>query len=121
MADSSRLGRYQIRREIARSNDIVYETVDTLIGRRVALKELALPPNLTGQGRRDRIERFYREARAAGALTHKNVVTVYEVGEDHDRHYIAMEYLEGQTLRQALDLSGAMSISNVYDVIKQTL
>jgi serine/threonine-protein kinase len=121
MADTSRLGRYQIKREIARSNDIVYEATDTLIGRRVALKELALPPNLVGQAKRERVERFYREARAAGALTHKNIVTVFEVGEDHGRHFIAMEYLEGQTLRQLLDLNGAMPVAQAKDLLIQVL
>jgi serine/threonine-protein kinase len=121
MADTSRLGRYQIRREIARSNDIVYEATDTLIGRRVALKELALPPNLVGQAKRERVERFYREARAAGALSHKNIVTVFEVGEDHGRHFIAMEFLEGQSLRQILDLNGGLPLNQIRDVLLQTL
>ena len=51
-------GKYKIIREIARSNDVVYEAVDTEMGRRIALKELVIPPNLTGQARRERIERF---------------------------------------------------------------
>ncbi len=121
MADTSRLGRYEIRREIARSNDIVYEAVDPTLGRRVALKELVLPPNLVGQAKRERVERFYREARAAGSLTHPNIVTIFEVGEDDGRHFIAMEYLEGETLRQALDTGGAMPVSRVVDILRQTL
>jgi len=52
------LGRYTLVREIARSNDIVWEGVDPQMNRRVAVKELALPPNLTGQAKRERIERF---------------------------------------------------------------
>jgi serine/threonine-protein kinase len=58
--------KYKVVREIARSNDVVYEVIDTTLGRRMALKELMLPPNLTGQAKRERIERFNREARAAG-------------------------------------------------------
>ena len=69
-------GKYKIIREIARSNDVVYEAVDTEMGRRIALKELVIPPNLTGQARRERIERFNREARASGKLSHPNIVTV---------------------------------------------
>ncbi len=99
---SNTLGRYQLVREIARSNDIVYEAVDPVMGRRLALKELQMPPNLAGGARRERIERFYREARAAGALTHANIVTIYEVGEDRGRHFIAMEFLEGESLRDRL-------------------
>jgi serine/threonine-protein kinase len=96
------LGRYQIVREIARSNDIVWEAVDATMARHVAVKELALPPELTGDARHDRIERFFREARAAGAMNHPNIVTIYEVGEDDGRFFIAMEYLEGKTLRDRL-------------------
>ena len=85
MISSNTLGRYQIIREIARSNDVVYEARDPVMGRRVAVKELAVPANLQGAARRERIERFYREAKAAGSLTHPNIVTIYEVGEDNGR------------------------------------
>jgi serine/threonine protein kinase len=107
---SNTLGRYQIVREIARSNDVVYEARDPVMGRRVALKELAIPGNLQGAGRRERIERFYREAKAAGSLTHPNIVTIYEVGEDNGRHFIAMEFLEGQSLRDVLQVRGALPV-----------
>lgn len=102
------LGKYQIVREIARSNDIVYEGIDTQTGQRVALKELNLPPSLSEAARKQRIERFYREARAAGAMNHPNIVTIHEVGEENGRHYIAMEFLEGGTLRQRLTEKGAL-------------
>ncbi len=72
------LGKYQIIREIARSNDIVYEAYDPLMNRRVALKELAMPGGLNDVQKEDRRNRFLREARAAGTLTHPNIVTVYE-------------------------------------------
>ena len=93
MISSNTLGRYQIVREIARSNDVVYEARDPVMGRRVALKELAVPANLQGAARRERIERFYREAKAAGSLTHPNIVTIYEVGEDNGRHFFIMDYV----------------------------
>jgi serine/threonine protein kinase len=102
------LGKYQLVREIARSNDIVYEGIDTQMGRRVALKELNLPPSLSDAARQQRIERFYREARAAGAMNHPNIVTIHEVGEENGRHYIAMEFLEGGTLRQRLTEKGSL-------------
>ena len=117
----NRLGRYQIIREIARSNDIVYEAVDTSINRRVALKELLLPPNLVGAQKQERIDRFYREARAAGSLSHPNIVTIFEAGEDHGRHFIAMEYLEGQTLRDVLNAESTLSIEKAIEIATQVL
>ncbi len=110
------LGRYQIVREIARSNDVVYEAMDPTMNRRVAVKELALTSSLVGTARRQRIERFYREARAAGAMSHPNIVTIYEVGEDNGRYFIAMEFLEGGTLREKLSLSGALPLSEALAI-----
>ena len=112
-SSTNTLGKYQIIREIARSNDIVYEAIDPSINRRIALKELCMPPNLQGAQRRERIERFWREGRAAGKLSHPNIVTIYEVGKEGDRHFIAMEFLEGQTLRDRLQVGGALSIQEV--------
>ncbi len=116
MGGQAFLGRYQLVREIARSNDIVWEGVDPKMNRRVAVKELALAPNLTGSARRERIERFYREARAAGTMNQTNIVTIYEVGEDRGRYFIAMEYLEGQTLRDRLRVGGMMSLSEAVGI-----
>lgn len=106
------LGKYEIIREIGRSNDIVYEALDPSINRRVALKELSVPPNVQGAQRRERIERFWREGKAAGKLAHPNIVTVYEVGQENDRYYIAMEFLEGQTLRDVIQSGGPLSLKD---------
>lgn len=117
-SSTNTLGRYQIVREIARSNDIVYEAIDPSIGRRVALKELAIPPNLQGAQRRERIERFWREGKAAGRLSHPNIVSIFEVGKDGDRHFIAMEFLEGQNLREVLQAGGPLPLK---DAVNYTL
>lgn len=117
-SSTNTLGKYQIIREIARSNDIVYEAIDPSINRRIALKELCIPPNVQGAQRRERIERFWREGRAAGKLSHPNIVTIYEVGKENDRHFIAMEYLEGQTLRDVIQIGGPMPIK---DAVNYTL
>jgi len=103
----SQLGRFQIVREIARSNDIVWEGVDPALGRRVAIKELFLD-NGDPASRSMRIARFEREAKAAGALSHPNIVVVHEFGSDNGRHYIAMEYLEGRSLRERLRAEGRL-------------
>lgn len=114
-------GKYKIVREIARSNDIVYEAVDVSLGRHIALKMLNIPPNLTGTAHRERVERFSREARAAGRLSHPNIVSVYEYGEEVGSYFIAMEYLEGQTLRDLLQSKGSLSVQLAIDIGAQIL
>lgn len=113
------LGKYQILREIARSNDVVYEAIDPAMGRRLAIKELLLPQHLSPTQRRERIARFYREAKAAGTLTHPNIVTIHDVGNDGDRHFIAMEYLDGHSLREVLRMRGALPVAEAVEVALQ--
>jgi serine/threonine protein kinase len=115
------LGHYRIIREIARSNDIVYEALDTRINRRVAIKELFLPAGVTDSVRHDRIQRFQREARAAGQLTHPNIVTIFETEEEDGRYFIVMEYLEGETLRARMDREGTIPTEEAAKVILQIL
>ncbi len=110
------LGKYQIIREIARSNDIVYEAYDPIMNRRVALKELAVLSGSTDQQKSDRRTRFLREARAAGTLTHPNIVTIYEYGEEASRHYIAMEFLDGHTLRNEIDTHGFLPTDRAIEI-----
>ena len=92
----------------------VYKAYDKKLHRVVALK--VLPPEYVSQ--QDRRRRFYQEARAASALNHPHILTVYEVGEDEGKPYIAMEYIEGQTLRQKIK-SRALEIKQTLDIAIQ--
>jgi len=115
------LGKYQVIREIARSNDIVYEAYDPTMNRRVALKELAVPPGSTEAQRDDRLKRFMREAKAAGSLSHPNIVTVFDVDQDGDRTFLAMEYLTGHNLRNALDTKGRIEPLKAVEIAIEVL
>ena len=92
----------------------VYLARDERLGRRVALK--ILPPYFVFDG--DRLRRFQTEARAASALNHANILTVYEVGQSDDVHFIATEYIEGQTIRELIE-SASLSLGDVVDIAIQ--
>jgi len=93
----------------------VYLADDTSLGRKIALK--LLPTHFTTD--KDRLRRFEQEAHAASTLSHPNVCVIYEVGETEDaRPYIAMEYVEGVTLRQHL-IETRLQLSEVLDVALQ--
>ncbi|HLO99073.1 MAG TPA: serine/threonine-protein kinase, partial [Fimbriimonas sp.] len=115
------LGQYQIIREIARSNDIVYEAYDPLMNRRVAIKELSMPAGSTPQQLEDRVSRFRREVHAVGSLQHPNIMTVYSFSEDAQRYFMAMEYLDGVTLRKEIDNNGFLSAERAIEIATAVL
>src|SRR5262245_19853533 len=107
------LAQYHLTRKIGQGGmGEVYLAQDTRLERRVALK--SLPDEFTGD--EQRLWRFRREARAALALNHPNILTIYDIGEQDGLHYIATEYIEGETLRrrmsgESLDPAQAIDIA----------
>ncbi len=93
------LGRYELERELGRgAMGMVYLGRDPRIGRTVAIKTMALSQEFEGADLVTVRERFFREAETAGRLNHRHIVTIYDVGEEQDLAYIAMDYLKGDSL-----------------------
>ena len=107
-------GRYQITGELGHgAMGVVYRGFDPTIGRTVAIKTVLLDT-----GDPEMIRRFRREAQAAGILSHPNIVTIYDAGEDHGVFYIAMELVEGETLQQVMQ-SGPLPMEKVIPIVEQ--
>ncbi len=115
------LGRYEITRKIAESNDVIWEGHDPEIGRRVAIKQLRIPKNASAEGQREARIRFGRQAVAAAALNHPNIVSIYDAGTENGESYIIMEYLEGPTLAEVLRRRGKLTIDEALDIAAQLL
>jgi serine/threonine-protein kinase len=112
------LGRYKIEKELGHgAMGLVYLGTDPQIGRRVALKTMALSQEFEGNDLIDARERFLREAKAAGRLQHPNIVTVFDVGEERGLAYIAMEYLKGQDLQHCTKAGQLMPVPRVLSIV----
>ena len=95
----------------------VYLAQDIILNRTIAIKilrtSLAKDPIY--------VTRFQREASAAAALSHKNIVEIYDVGEDEDKYYIVMEYVPGMTLKELILKRGAVHVVEAIDIMKQVV
>jgi Protein kinase domain len=112
------LGRYRIVGELGRgATGTVYRAVDPLIERTVAIK--TLNPSLPEDVLNDVRERFLREAKSAGRLSHPNLVTIYDVGVEGEIAFIAMELLEGQSLQHMLRQQGRLDFATAADLAAQ--
>ena len=114
----SALGRYQVQSELGRgAMGTVYRALDPVLERTVAIK--TLNPDLPDDVVAEMKARFVREAKSAGRLNHPNIVTIYDVDVAGEVAFIAMEYLEGQSLRQLLDSGAALSFDAIADIAAQ--
>ncbi len=113
------LGRYEVTAELGRgAMGIVYKGEDPKIHRTVAIKTVRLSD--FDEGMLDEMKsRFFREAESAGLLTHPNIVTIYDAGEEHDLAYIAMEFLNGEDLQKHTAKKNLLSIKDTVLVIAQ--
>src|SRR5680860_1324377 len=110
-------GRYELQRKLARGGMAdVYLARDALLDRRVALKVLfpafAADPSF--------VQRFRREAQAAANLSHPNIVSVYDWGEENGTYFIVMEYVEGRTLAQVVAADGPMAADRAAAIVAAT-
>ena len=102
---------YRIVRNLGQGGmGVVYLAEDIRLGRKVALK--LLPRELTIDEKR--VRRFIQEARAASLLNHPNILTIYEIGQIDNSHYIATEFIEGKTIRE--HITNRMSITDALNV-----
>src|SRR5437016_10403903 len=110
-----RLGRYEIRSKIgAGGMGEVYLALDTKLDRKVALK--ILPGEVAAHP--DRMKRFVQEAKTASALNHPNIITIYEIEQIDSVNFIAIEFIEGETLRRRMK-DAPMKLGEVLDLAAQ--
>jgi hypothetical protein len=114
-------GRYEILGELGRgAMGVVYKATDPVIGRAVAVKTIRLSEEGTGLSRPELLSRFQTEARAAGLLTHPNIVVVFDAGEEEGLYYITMELVEGKSVQALLDAGHAFPLPRVLRIMEQT-
>src|ERR1700733_10481337 len=116
MENPQKIGRYEVIDELGRgAMGSVFRAKDPAMGRTVALKTI-LPGVLAGEDGKEFRERFYREARAAGALAHQGIVPVFDVGEHEGTPYMVMEFVTGRTLADVLKKGERLNVDRVCEI-----
>ena len=116
-----RLGRYVIQKQIGRgAMGAGYLAKDPRINRAVAVKAIPIEKEFEDEELKEARLRFYREAESAGRLTHPNIITVYDAGEDKGLAYIAMEYVQGVALKEFTDSRRLLAPKRALELCAQT-
>jgi serine/threonine-protein kinase len=116
--EKPKLGRYEVEKELGKgAMGIVYLGKDPTINRVVAIKTMALAQEFDEDELDEVKSRFFREAETAGRLTHPNIVTIYDAGEEHDLAYIAMEFISGHDLMRYTKADKLLPITNVIQIV----
>jgi len=114
--DRDRVGRYQLIEKLGEGGmGVVYKAFDPLIERTVAVKLISGAVDDAAETR----ERFFAEARAAGRLSHRNIVTIYDLGEEAGHPFFAMEFLEGRDLSARIRSPEVMTLDRKLDIVAQ--
>ena len=112
----TKIGKYEIVAELGQGGmGVVYKARDPFIGRLVALKTIT--PELVSDP--EILKRFYREAQSAGTLQHPNIVTIYDLGEADGRPYIAMEFVEGESLQSIINRRARIPLAAKLKLVQQ--
>ncbi len=115
---ASKIGRYEIIEKLGQgSMGIVYKGRDTAINRIVAIKTVKLQGEESSSDKTEMVQRFYQEARIAGQLSHPNITTVYDVGENEGIHFIVMECIEGIPLTKFISEKSTRPLKEKVNLI----
>jgi eukaryotic-like serine/threonine-protein kinase len=116
--EKPKFGRFEVQKELGKgAMGVVYLGKDPKIGREVAIKTMALSQEFEAEELTEVKERFFREAETAGRLSHPNIVTIYDTGEEHDFCYIAMELLKGGDLAPYVKAGNLLPVDKVVSII----
>jgi serine/threonine-protein kinase len=116
VTNPSRIGRYEILERLGHGGmGVLYRGRDTTLDREVAIKVMSADFGLDAD--QTARSRFYQEARAAARLQHRNIVTIFEFGEDQQTPFIAMEYLRGQDLAHRMRSTPPLSLEQKLDIV----
>lgn len=121
MTELTKLGKYELRHELGKgAMGVVYEGFDPFIERTVAIKTV-LKSSLDDSKAQGMLGRFRREAQAAGRLSHPNIVSIYDYGDDQDVAFIVMEFVQGKELKKYFDSEERFALPDILRIMSQLL